>query len=236
MRAVPLRGHAALRALADRRRLTARVGLGRSRAAGRQAPRSPVLRGHVPRGSGLPLHASPSVANRVARRAARGSVRHDKSRWAVARLARARMPGRLGPWCSPSWPGGGGYRHRPRQQAVRRTASVRHMSVIMGSVEHATAYRGGLPRRIERADGTDPVGSSPRSAGHKRTQHRSAEKAQAAGENPSRVQSPCLSGRFCRPLALASSADRDKIPNHRADLLILRVVTGGRCWVRTNVG
>src|SRR6266705_7087534 len=73
---------------------------------------------------------------------------------------------------------------------------VRYMSVIMGSVEHATAYRGGLPRRIERADGAGPVGSSPRSAGHKRTQHRSAEKAQAAGENPSRVQSPCLSGGF----------------------------------------
>src|SRR5258708_4447208 len=29
---------------------------------------------------------------------------------------------------------------------------------------------------------------------------------------------------------------RDKIPNHRSDLVILRVVTGGRCWVRTNVG
>jgi len=39
-----------------------------------------------------------------------------------ARLARARMPPRPGPWCSPSWPGGGEYRHRPRQQAVRRTA------------------------------------------------------------------------------------------------------------------
>jgi hypothetical protein len=28
----------------------------------------------------------------------------------------------------------------------------------------------------------------------------------------------------------------DKIPNHGTDLLILRIVTGGRCWVRTNVG
>jgi hypothetical protein len=35
---------------------------------------------------------------------------------------------------------------------------VRYMSVIMGSVEHATAYRGGLPRPIERADGAGPGG------------------------------------------------------------------------------
>jgi hypothetical protein len=40
----------------------------------------------------------------------------------------------------------------------------------------------------------------------------------------------------CRPPAPARSADCNKIPNHGADLLILRMVTGGRCWVRTNVG
>jgi hypothetical protein len=38
------------------------------------------------------------------------------------------------------------------------------------------------------------------------------------------------------PLAPTGSADQDKIPNHCADLLVLRIVTGGRCWVRTNVG
>ena len=54
--------------------------------------------------------------------AALGLVRHHKSRWAMARLARVRVSRRPGPWCSPSWPGGGEYRHRPRQQAVRRTA------------------------------------------------------------------------------------------------------------------
>jgi hypothetical protein len=52
-----------LRALAGRRRLTARVGLGRSRAAGRRG--SPVRRGHVPRVPGERCTPPPRVANRV---------------------------------------------------------------------------------------------------------------------------------------------------------------------------
>ena len=51
---------------------------------------------------------------------ARGRPGHGVHRAALG--ARVRMPLRPGPWCSPSWPGGGEYRHRPRRQAVRRTA------------------------------------------------------------------------------------------------------------------
>ncbi len=99
----PCVADAALRALANRRRLTARVGLGRSRAAGRQAPRPACpSRSCSPRSR---MTAARRAAIRVARRAAHGSVRPDKSRWAVARLARAdtavagglgvRRPGRV---------------------------------------------------------------------------------------------------------------------------------------------
>jgi hypothetical protein len=45
-----------------------------------------------------------------------------------------------------------------------------------------------------------------------------------------------LEGAAREPLAAAGSAGRDKIPNHGTELLILHLVTGGRCWVRTNVG
>ncbi len=209
-------------------------------AAGVPGAAAPLVLGVMFPRFRIMLRDSPGAANWRTRRAARDwlTAMRVGGRWPVGTRADAGAAGALVFAVLAGW------RRIPSPAATASGSPnrllcpdpVRHMSVIMGSVEHATAYRGGLPRRIERADGTDPVGSSPRSAGHKRTQHRSAEKAQAAGENPSRVQSPCLSGRFCRPLALASSADRDKIPNHRADLLILRVVTGGRCWVRTNVG
>jgi hypothetical protein len=122
VRAVPLHGRAAVRALADRRRLTARVDFGRSRAAGRQAPRSPVLRGHVP---AVPDdRCTPRQAWRTGWRGGQrmgrfAAIRVD-GRW-PGWHARGCRGGR-GPWCSPSRPGGGEYRHRPRQQAVRRTA------------------------------------------------------------------------------------------------------------------
>src|ERR1022692_1117836 len=112
---------------------------------------------------------------------------------------------------------------------------VRHMSVISGSAELTIAYCGGLRRRLERASDAGPVGCSRRSARHKRTQHWSVGKGRTASESPACTQFPLLERAVCRPLAPAGSAGREKISNHRADLLILRVATGGRCWVRTNV-
>ncbi len=92
-----------------------------------------------------------------------------------------------------------------------------------------------LRRPIERVANTDPLRSSRRSAQHKRTLHRSVRKV---GRRVRTCRACCRPAR-ASGLQTAHSAwqrRRDKIPNHRADLRILRVVTGGRCWVRTNVG
>jgi len=78
--------------------LTARVGLGRPRA-----PRSLSHRGLVP----VVSHdrCTPRGKPGLAGRAAHGSVRHGKSRWAVARLAPGRMPREpgLGVRCPGRW-------------------------------------------------------------------------------------------------------------------------------------
>jgi hypothetical protein len=112
---------------------------------------------------------------------------------------------------------------------------VRYMSVISGSVEPTIAYCGCLRRRLERIADAGPEGCSRRSAWHKRTQHWPEGKSRP-GVRIQRAHICLLERAVCRPLAPAGSTNGDKIPNHRADLLILRVVTGGRCWVRTNVG
>src|ERR1035438_5328398 len=151
------------------------------------------------------------------------------------------MPRRRRPLCPPSWPGGGDI---PSPSATASGSPnrllcpdpVRHMSVISGSAELTIAYCGGLRRRLERVADAGPVGCSRRSARHKRTQHWSVGKGRTASESPACTQFPLLERAVCRPLAPAGSAGREKISNHRADLLILRVATGGRCWVRTNVG
>src|SRR6266700_4499322 len=67
---------------------------------------------------------------------------------------------------------------------------VRHMSVISGSAELTIAYCGGPHRRLERVADAGPVGSSRRSARHKRTHHRSVRKGQTASENPALAQLP----------------------------------------------
>jgi len=86
--------------------------------------------------------------------------------------------------------------------------SVRYMSVIMGSVEHVTAYCGGLRRWPERAADTGPVAYSRRSARYKRTQQRPVGKARMAGENPARAPCPASSGGFAdRLLRLAVPAE-----------------------------
>ena len=62
------------------------------------------------------------------------------------------------------------------------------------------------------------------------------EGARPASETLARLQFALVKRAVAGPLALPDAPGRDKIPNHRADLAILRFVTGGRCWVRTNVG
>jgi hypothetical protein len=144
------------------------------------------------------------------------------------------------PWRSPSRPGG---RRIPSPSATAggspdrllRPDPVRHMSVISRSAERAAANRAGLRCRLERVADAGPVGSSRRSAQYKRTQHRSAGKAGRQVRTWRAYSRPARAS----GLQTAHSAwqcRQDKIPNHRADLVILRVVTGGRCWVRTNVG
>ena len=113
--------------------------------------------------------------------------------------------------------------------------SVRHMSVISGLVELMIVYCGSLRRRLEFVADADSVGCSRRSARHKRTQHWSVGKGRTASEN--RRAHSCPAG--ASGLQTAHSGwhyRRDKISNHGAELLILQVVTSGRCWVRTNVG
>jgi len=113
---------------------------------------------------------------------------------------------------------------------------VRYMSVIMEAVEHATAYGGGLYRWPERVTAMVCWLLSPRSARYKRTQHRGRWRRLVRRMRTRRGAVALLERAVCRPLAPARSFGRDKIPNQRADLAILRLVTGGRCWVRTNVG
>jgi hypothetical protein len=57
-----------------------------------------------------------------------------------------------------------------------------------------------------------------------------------ANEHPTRLQFALLEPAVRRPFAPPGGPGRDKIPNHHADLAALPIVTGGRCWVRTNVG
>ena len=175
--------------------------------------------------------------NRVARRAARGSVRHDKGRWAVAWLERG-MLRRHGPWRSPSRPGG-------RITSPSATASgspdrllcpdpVRHMSVING-LSNACSYTAMVCALGSNCSRSWSGGISRRSARHKRPQYRLADKG-GRGVRTRRTDVALLERAVCRPLALPTGPGGDKSPNYRADLAILRVVTGGRCWVRTNVG
>ena len=94
---------AVLRPFANRRRLSAGVGPGRSRAAGRRGRLSfDVMFPAVPDARCM---ASPGVANRVAGREARGSVCHRKSRWAGGQAGTRADAATPGPRCSPSWPG-----------------------------------------------------------------------------------------------------------------------------------
>jgi hypothetical protein len=157
----PCVADAAVRALADRRRLTARVGLGDHGPAAAPGAVVTCPRGHVPGGSGRPLHASPGVANRVARRAARG------------RFARIRVDGRWPGWHARGCRGGRGLGVRRRGRVVANAVTVRdskrfagplvcpdpvrHMSVISGSAERTAACCGGLRRRLERGADADPV-------------------------------------------------------------------------------
>jgi hypothetical protein len=55
-------------------------------------------------------------------------------------------------------------------------------------------------------------------------------------ENPARLQFALVERAVREPLAPRGVPGRDKIPDQRAELPILRSVFGGRCWVRTNVG
>ena len=160
---------AALRALADRRRLTARVGLGRSRApCARRGGRLSfeVMFPAVP--DDRRTHASPSAANRVVRRAARGrfaTMRVDGSGQDGTR-ADAAAAGALVFAVAAGW---------WRIPSPSATASgspnrllcpdpVRHMSVISGSVELTIVYCGGLRHRLERVAVAGLVGCSRSSA------------------------------------------------------------------------
>lgn len=100
MHAIPCVAGAVLRPFADRRRLSAGVGPGRSRAAGRRGRLSfEVMFPAIPDARCM---ASPGVANRVAGRAGRGSVCHRKSRWAGGQAGTHADAATPGPRCSPS--------------------------------------------------------------------------------------------------------------------------------------
>jgi hypothetical protein len=104
---------------------------------------------------------------------------------------------------------------------------VRHMSVINQPVEHVIANCEDLRRRLERLVDADLVESPRRSARYKRMQHRSVRKGRAAGENRrAHIRPARASG--SRTARSAWRPGGDIISNYRTDLLILRIVTGGR--------
>jgi hypothetical protein len=170
---LPCVAGAALRALANRRWPMAGWVLGDHGPPGAKRHGRLSFEGMFPRSR---MTAARRVAKPGGRRAARGSVPHHESQWAVARLARVRMPLRPGPWCSPSRPG---WWRIPSPSATASGSPnhllcpdpVRHMSVISGSAEPTIEYYGGLCRRLERVADAGSVGCSRRSARHMRTQH-----------------------------------------------------------------
>src|SRR6266702_3719376 len=166
VRAVPLRGHAALRALADRRRLNGESGSWA--ITGRRAPGAAVA---CPSRS-----CSPRFRMTAARLAKRGKPGGEEGSAGAGALVFAVLAG---------------WRRIPSPSATARGSPnrllcpdpVRHMSVISGSVELMIVYYGGLRRQLERVADAGPVGCSRRSARDKRTQRWSVGKGRAASEN-----------------------------------------------------
>jgi hypothetical protein len=141
---------------------------------GAQAPRSPVLRGHVPPVPDARCTPRQAWQTLMARRAAQG-----RRALVFAVLARwRRIP-------SPSATASGS----PNRLLCPNP--VRYMSVNSGSAELTIAYCGCLHRRLERIADAGPVGCSRRSAWHKRTQHWSGGEEPTESENPARAHLPC---------------------------------------------
>ncbi len=148
VRAVPLRGHAALRALADRRRLNGESGSWA--ITGRRAPGAAVA---CPSRS-----CSPRFRMTAARLAKRGKPGGEEGSAGAGALVFAVLAG---------------WRRIPSPSATASGSSnrllcpdpVRHMSVISGSAELTIAYCGGLRRRLECVSDAGPAGCSRRQHG-----------------------------------------------------------------------
>ncbi len=118
----------------------------------------------------------------------------------------------------------------------RSRIPVRHMSVISPLTEHAVARCGARHRRLERVIGS----SSPKAlAGQCHITERNSGLGRLARR---RESGPCVANTAPKqavrrpPPPPVPATVQHKIAKKLSDLRKLQSVSGGRCWVRTNVG